>query len=275
MISIIFPPGAYGNFLASSLYLFTDLIGETDHNFKFGPYGDSHYLWTTADYKNYKTKIQTTHIPYISSFDKNKLELDKTIVIKPRSDHLLDYFDNVYTKFHKEDLKNHFLSLFPENTINKNLKKFDTNWDDTNLWQMREFISFWIDDVLKSDFDSYTDVEARWQLSSLDLFNPEFVKTFVSIASALGLSNLKIEDFSAHQKNFVSLQKFHNIQLRCEQWVDDVIKGIDSLSPCITVIDEAYVQQLLRKCGYEITCYDLNQFPKNSKTLANLLYSTD
>lgn len=275
MISIIFPPGTYGNFLASSLYLFTDLIGETDHNFKFGPHGDSHYLLTTVDYKNYKTKIQTTHIPYISPFDENKLEFDKTIVINPHLNHLLDYFDNTYAKFHKEDLKNHLVSLFPENTINENLKKFDTDWNDTNLWQMREFISFWIDDVLKSGLDNYTDFRARWQLNALNLFDTEFVKTFVCIASGLGLSKVKIKDFSVHQKKFVSLQKFHNIQLRCEQWVDHVIKGIDSLSPCITIIDEAYVQQLLRKRGYEISCYDLNQFPKNSKTLASLLYSTN
>ena len=46
----------------------------------------------------------------------------------------------------------------------------------------------------------------------------------------------------------------------------------DTASPCVTILDEAYVQDRLRKHGYLIRCYGLNTFPKTSAELRELLY---
>ena len=272
MISVIFPPGAYGNFLSSCLYMFTEL-SDSDYNFKFGSGGNSHDIRSNKDYRS---KIQITHMPYLPEFDENKMSPDKTVIILPDQKHLLDYCDNNYIKTFAGNLLVCVQDMFPASTINEKLEKFNSNLECFDNWQMREYISFWIDDFLLTGFptDLYSNING-YQISSLELFNVDFVQTFSRAASYVGCNVINTQDLVTHHKKFVELQKFNNIQLKCEQWVNDILSGKNCESPCVTIFDEAYVQHLLRKSGVEIKCYQLNNFPRNSKDLYSLLYSTN
>lgn len=267
MISVIFPPGAYGNFLSSCLYMFTEL-SDSDYNFKFGIAGDSHIIRSNKDYRS---KIQVTHLPYMSGFDENRMTPDKTVIILADQKHLLDYFDNQFTKQHDRNLPVYVQTLFSNAIVNEKLEKFNTNLECFDNWQMREYISFWINECLLADTDLYSNTSGH-QISSSELFNVDFVQTFSRIASYLGYNVINTQDLVTHHKKFVELQKFDNIQLKCEQWATDVLAGKNFESPCVTIFDEAYVQHLLRKSGFEIKCYQLNEFPRNSKDLYSLLY---
>ena len=271
MISIIFPPGAYGNFLSSCLYTFTELAGP-DSKLEFGTAGDSHSIRANKDYRS---KIQVTHIPYQAGYDRNSMSPDQTVIILPDKKHRLDYFDNQFTKQQAGDLVRHIQIMFPNSTLNEKLEYFGTSLECFDNWQMREYISFWLNDCLLAGYstDLYSNING-YQISSFDLFNADFLQTFSSIALYIGYDITKTQDLITHHKKFVALQKFNNMQLKCEHWVNDVLAGKNCQSPCITIFDEAYVQHLLRNLGVEIICYKLNKFPRNSKELYSLLQFT-
>jgi hypothetical protein len=272
MISIIFPPGAYGSFLSSCLYMFTELAGPAI-KFEFGAAGNSHSIKSNKDYQS---KIQVTHIPYQDEFDRNNMSPDKTVIILPDRNHMLDYFDNQFYKHQAGDLVKYIQTMFPNSVLNGKLEQFGTRLECFDNWQMREYISFWINNCLLAGYstDLYTDPDG-YRISSLDLFNIDFAQEFSRMATYVGCHATNTQDLAEHHKKFVSLQEFHNMQLKCEQWTNDVLAGKNCESPCITIFDEAYVQYLLRKLGVEIKCYQLNKFPRNSKDLHSLLQLTN
>jgi hypothetical protein len=75
-----------------------------------------------------------------------------------------------------------------------------------------------------------------------------------------------------NQSNWMARQVYHNSQSRCNKWVQDVVEDIETVSPCQTILDEAYVQYCLREQGYEIHCDGLDIFPTNSRDLRELIY---
>lgn len=270
MISVLFPPGTYGTFLSSCLYLFTELSKpELRSTFDFSPVGDSHLIRKNKDYRS---KIQVSHIPYLKHFDETKLELNRTVVIRSHPAHWLDYLDNQFIKQELGNFENFLMVLFPRNITNDKLKQFNTSYESFAVWQMREYVSYWLVDCLRSWCDTapYDSIGGRC-ISTVDLFDSDFVKTFSCIASDIGLSVTDVEELYEHHQRFVTIQKFNNIQVKCEQWVDDVLDGKDTMSPCLTIFDEAYVQHLLRQRGFEIKCYLLNEFPTKSRDLSRLL----
>ena len=66
----------------------------------------------------------------------------------------------------------------------------------------------------------------------------------------------------------------HNIQIRCQQYVSDLLNGVDSKIVLHSIFDEAYIQQLLRKHNLEIRCDGLNVFPDTTQQLKTLTYET-
>ena len=98
--------------------------------------------------------------------------------------------------------------------------------------------------------------------------------SIIRVVDALGLELIaEQEKLDSIHNEFVSRQKFHLIQTRCETWIDHVLFGDYNVpSPCLTLFDEAYVQHLLRNRGYEIECDSLDAFPKSSGPLRKKIY---
>ena len=264
MITVIFPAGAYGTFLASCLYMFTD-ISDQNKSINFSKHGSSHDIRSDLDFRS---KFQLAHA-------RDKMEViddRKTILISPNSSHRLDYFDNQFLKQNFGNLTFFLKELFPGDEFDQQLKKFNTTINEASPWQIRENISFWLNDCLSAGYDLQKYQRHNiFTISSVEFFEDKFKDTFIEIAKSLNLTVIKFSEFVEHHRRFIKLQKFNGIQLRCNRWVDDIISGVENSSPCITVFDEAYVQHLLRVRGFEIKCFELNEFPKNSTELRKLI----
>ena len=196
----------------------------------------------------------------------------KTILISPDSSHRLDYFDNQFLKENFGNLITYLKVVSPGGEFDKHLKEFNTNIEEASQWQIREYISFWLDDCLTNGYNLQKyQRPGIFLLSSVEFFDNKFKDTFTEIAKLLNLTVTNLTQFVEHHAKFIELQKFNGIQIRCKSWVDDVISGVENSSPCITIFDEAYVQHLLRNSGFEIRCFELNEFPKNSTELRKLI----
>ena len=139
-------------------------------------------------------------------------------------------------------------------------------WKDSNSnWALREWVSFWLYDNMK---EAYATIKGH--ITTTDLFNKN---VFPKLINHLGLTIVVDDATMKHnQSNWIAKQRYHNSQHRCNRWVQDILEGIDTKSPCQTILDEAYVQHCLRKQGYEIYCDGLNKFPTNSQELRELIY---
>ena len=85
--------------------------------------------------------------------------------------------------------------------------------------------------------------------------------------------NIESDLILKDNKNFSSLQYYHNIQLKCLEWVKSCLTNTQSLlSPCKTIFDEAYVQHLIRQSGNEIQCDGLTAFPATSDEMKLIIY---
>ena len=75
-----------------------------------------------------------------------------------------------------------------------------------------------------------------------------------------------------NQQQWIAQQRYHNSQHRCKAWVEDILNDRNTATPCQTLLDEAYVQHCLREQGYEIHCDGLDNFPKTSSDLREIIY---
>ena len=100
------------------------------------------------------------------------------------------------------------------------------------------------------------------------------IVVFPSLINRLGLTVMADSVTMKHnQSNWIAQQRYHNSQHKCDKWVQDILEDKDSVSPCQTVLDEAYIQHCLREQGYEIRCDGLNVFPTTSRDLRELIYA--
>jgi hypothetical protein len=177
--------------------------------------------------------------------------------------HGLDYLNNQFTKQEKSNILKSIQISFPTEFE----QKFQ-RWPDVTTWATREWISFWIVDNIKSAYS----VLPHAHIVANDLFNND-LNIFPEIINRLGLT-VTAEDATMrlNQSNWMARQVYHNSQSRCNKWVQDVVEDIETVSPCQTILDEAYVQYCLREQGYEIHCDGLDIFPTNSRDLRELIY---
>jgi hypothetical protein len=275
MINVLFPQGCYGTFLSKCLYHLTNIGYQVDFDFAFDLTGSSHDIRLNDDAKN-KISWGHTSCPFSATLANNN---ESVITILPDHDHYLDYFDNHFCKEVKQKLLNHLMALYDPMEINYKLQN-DWNYNkgldgETPVWILREWCSFWIDDVLSDTYniDKYKSCapNAIW-ITTTDLFeNLHSTLTYLSQKLSLNLmvSETQINNL---QQQFVQFQRFDLMQKKCDIWVNDVLHGDSQHSPCKTLFDEAYVQARLRDKGYEIRCNGLNQFPNHAQQMREIIY---
>jgi len=148
-----------------------------------------------------------------------------------------------------------------------------TSWKEMKAWELREWMSIfypqwtleWVNSKdVKFNCDPFL-------VSSIDILT-NLKSTFLKISEYLGLTVI----------NKKELTQFCNKWTKAQQYIIDEYKSIElivnnTLSnkdydwPILNIIAESIIQKRLRDAGYELKCYNLNRFPTNSKTLANLL----
>jgi hypothetical protein len=269
MIKVFFPPGCYGTFLTKCLYKLTTLNQTKDYNFVFDEFGSSH------DYRlsNNRHLIDCGHLETLSVDPSDDL-----VVIMPCEQHQLDYFDNQFWKNEKKHICNYIHTLYDSNEVQTKLFQAwnysEQLTDSTPAWILREWCSFWIHDCLNKSYrvQKYQEFAQATYINTQDIFK-NLSKVIFMLANKLSLTvsvdESKIEEI---QKNFVQNQQLHGIQKKCQAWVIDIIEGKDSISPCQTIFDEAFVQHLLRQHSYEVKCNDLNLYPTNAIDFKKIIY---
>jgi len=267
MIFVLYPPGCYGSYVAKCLYYYTELNSNNLKIFNFDSTGSSHDIRANAALTS---KIKTTH--------EIKNCTGSTVSILPDQNRYLDYFNNQFFKQSRSDLMSYILDIFPDQRILFNLKKWglnNTTISEVPQWILREFFSHWLTDCMSSGYqiDNFFDSK-HISINTNDIFD-DFYSTYQHVVNQLGLTitterGLIIQN----HKIFLQKQQFHNSQIRCNNWVQDILSldKLDSVSPCQSIFDESYVQYLLRRQGYEIECNNLNTFPSIAEEMKKLIY---
>ena len=230
--------------------------------------GSSHIF---RDNSTAQTKILPRHVP-----DNQSPFLDTTVTIFPCQDHLLDYYNNHFVKQEKQQLIEYMLVAFGPDVVKQKLLEgwnyidsFDKN---TPVWILREFFSFWIDDALTTSYniDKYIHLPGI-TITTQDLFL-NFTDSLAKICQYLKLELLVDQEVLLENHNiFLNNQYYHDSQLKCKQWINDIITNTNTPTPCQTIFDEAYVQHGLRMSGYNIQCNELNVFPKTASAMKDII----
>lgn len=269
MILVLFPPGCYGTYVSRCLYNYTELSVDASVEFIFDKFGSSHV------YRQNTPGVETVRPGHIEHYT-NPQPDDKIITILTESAHYLDYIDNQLTKQSQGDFIEYITLLFGNNGwYDKLHSKWGVNsQQDIPNWTIRELMSFYLVDCLKDAYATqpYKKINSVFEITTSDVFN-KFLQTLTDMANALNIRLKASADLIIKNHNeFLSKQIHHNIQLKCQQWVDDCINFKSAESPCKTIFDEAYAQHLLRAHGYEIQCTGLNEFPTDSSELRKIIY---
>ena len=272
MIKVFFPPGCYGNYVTRCIYNYTNLRNEPFIKFTFSDTGDSHQHRNNIQAK---LNIQHGHIETLSYTDN-----DVIVSILPCKSNRLDYYNNQFFKQQHRKLIEYILSSLSLEEIEHKLAtlwNYNGKFDETvPKWIMREWCSFWINDTLEAAYNplQYQELNSVAQLTTQDIFE-NYIELLTEIVSKLRLTfTVDSDTIQRQHENFLSAQKLHNSQLRCEQYVRDLIDGIDNNIKLCSIFDEAYIQHLLRSNNLELQCDGLDLFPATTQQLKNLTYET-
>ena len=252
-IHVTWPPGCYGSYIMQSIYAYSNL--SSGHKFIIDQTGSSHTFRSSKAKKKYFV------------FD-HSMSDNVDIIINSAAGHELDYFVNQFVKQELSNVPAYLTSLFPDFKF-----QISEQWNNNEDWAAREWISFWISDCLAATYTNNINADL-----TADSFFDENEKTFpqaiIKCIKKLGLTvNADIDIIKTNHANWQKQQRYHNLQKRCDKWISEIINTKENTpSPCITILDEAYVQNRLRQHGYEIRCFELNDFPKTSTELRQLLY---
>jgi hypothetical protein len=272
MIKVYFPPGCYGTYVARCIYNYTNLRNEPFNEFTFGDNGDSHQH---RDNLVSKLSIKQGHIETLAGHTD-----DVVVSILPCKSNRLDYHNNQFFKHQHGKLIEHISSMLAPADIEHKLLtnwNYDGKFDKTvPKWIMREWCSFWINDLLEASYDStrYQELNSVAQLTTRDIFE-NYIEQLTEIVAKLELTfTVSLDIINRQHENFLSAQKFHNSQLRCEQYVQDLLDGRSTDIALYSIFDEAYIQHLLRLNNLELRCDGLDLFPATTQQLRNLTYET-
>lgn len=252
-IHVTWPPGCYGSYIMQSIYAYSNL--SSGYKFIIDQTGSSHTFRSSEAKKKY--------FVFNHSMSDNA-----DIIISSAAGHELDYFVNQFIKEELSNVPAYLTALFPDFKF-----QISEQWCNMEDWAIREWISFWLPDCFAAAYTNNINAD----LTTDQLFDTNediFPELIIGLIKKLGLSvNADIDIIKTNHVNWQKKQQCHNLQKRCDKWISEILNTQeDTESPCVTVIDEAYVQNRLRSHGYGIRCFGLNTFPKTSNELRQLLY---
>jgi hypothetical protein len=272
MINIIFPPGCYGTYITRCLYNYTNLRNVLFTEFEFDSAGSSHYH---RENSHARSVIQAKHV---DTFDHDPTI--QLVVVVPCVEHSLDYYNNQFFKNSHGQLIQYITAQMTTAEIKHKLRHQWNYHGEFNEsvphWIMREWCSYWIADALDSAYNTttYHVLDSIVKISTKDIFE-NYIETLTKIVAALELTfTIDQEVINTQHNKFLAVQKFHNSQHKCYQYVQDLLAGVDTNIVVHGIFDEAYIQHLLRQHNIEIQCDGLNTFPDNTHHLRTIIYET-
>ena len=277
MIIVLFPSGAFGSTIEYSIRQFSNELQKVEatvmedgsmHSYtkefhpttfeQFLKIKDNNYEIITPVYpgRNYKTSAET-----ITELKKN-INLSHKVV--------LVYFGNL-AMAERNQL---FCYYKIPNFLNIIMKDKQTAWNvnynsytDMQPFELREALSLFIDQQ-PDELEISKVIDKNWVCVTPDDLLYNFKNTILKIIEYTGLT----------VDNSKNIDKFYNNWFEKQQYIIDEFEKINSITDSInsgstmswdklSIIGEAIVQSRLRRQGIEIACYNLNQFPTNTKDL--------
>ena len=267
MIKLLFNPGTYGTYIASCILNYTSLA-EVNEPIVFSVNGSSH---------SSRSVLRTNDCIMLGHQMDDVDDVDDVYVrVHHSSEHLLDYLNNQYMKQHMGEIIGFISSLMSPNEVNR---KISENWQYDNInvaprWVVREFLSYYIGELMAAfGYDNGKGVPDI-RIDALELFGSDDVMhdilcRLIPFGITLVVS---YETILQTHHQFIALQKFHNSQIKCDEWVSAVIAGAeDGYTPIATIIDEAYAQHIFRQNGYSIKCDGLDKFPLSADSMRKVI----
>ena len=147
-----------------------------------------------------------------------------------------------------------------------------THWSQMEAWELREWLSIfypvWIQEWIDIA-DNISGIDNRLEITNTEML-ADPVATFTKIAEFCGLTiKHEYEDFI---KEWISKQEYIVNEFNLLQAIEYATINQEFLQwDNLCFLSEAIIQQRLRSKGYKIKCFGLNTFPKDSKSLYNLL----
>lgn len=239
------------------------------------------------DFQNFNDTIKVSTIIYPFADAKldqvlrhwpGNLITAKNIFIK--SNNLYNAELNLLFQYYKvmKGIVNWGYSIFGEDG-SKNLRKWNKNynyWSQLHDWEFREWLSLYYPEWITE----WINIEKSIQLipNSIIINNIDILydldSQFTNISAHCNLSIEKSNKYFS----FISAWK------KAQQYILDEFKLIDKIVTTtiskknfdwqenrLCIFAESIIQKRLRDNGYEIKCYNLNDFPTNSEQLYNLL----
>jgi len=156
-----------------------------------------------------------------------------------------------------------------DNITNWNAKY--THWSDMQVWELREWLSIFYP-IWVNEWITAVNYNPRGiKISTGDILN-DTSNTFKKIINYCNLTeDILVDQFAVEwrQKQQYVLDEYELIK----DIVNYSISGKELTWTKLNIISESIIQQKLRLNGFEIKCYDLNEFPTDSTTLGSLLES--
>lgn len=283
-VPIIYSGGSYGTFVEWCLMYFS---GQID-SLPFRSNGNSHeykgnLLYDIHGWRNYLKSKDTYTVarlhPKIQEFesvvdnlDEILSSVDRAVLLYTNEDLFLLIINNKFEKIFAEGYLAHI-----EPTIKDKFPQWGaTSLKDMQDWQLREFLSYylWPQHLNESglvELQSYHNPKLL-KVNLKDLL-ADFRGTIENLLDYCGLPKVR-DNFEEIYCKWIALQrhstKDHIVHTIVEHVVNE--QELDWSDLDLTIVDEAIIQWTLRSLhSLELTCYNLNVFPTNTKDLRKLL----
>jgi len=166
-----------------------------------------------------------------------------------------------------------------DNFIDDKADKFDYNldkWKSQDPWACREFLSIWLYNQHMAE-TAYKDVvdykNNRVFKVQINQIRDNFNDTFTELAKWLGIENVRTGDeLTKLHADWVQNEPYLYKDRLIENIVDAIINEKVLEMNELTIVDESQIQHRLRNAGYEIKCHGLNEWPKTTTQLRELIY---
>ena len=157
---------------------------------------------------------------------------------------------------------------------NKSLKQWNakyTHWSELERWELREWFSIFYPDWIREWIDSKNYANDQFMCVA----NTDFLHNASNeLKKIFDYCNLTINDNDLD--NFVKIwQSKQQYILDQKEFCNNIV--LNTISDRwqswnkLNFIQEAVIQKKLRDTGYELRCWDLNEFPNNTEKLHSLL----
>lgn len=274
MYCITYPGGCYGNFVAWTLEW---MQGKYPIDYRpFTIHHNSH-AWQSPFRKSIEFAltdpiqgcivhpVQKETDTIESAFNKLFTVYEKIITLYPAPSDFVWHLNNKQAK------------IYQDGWIKQNQEQMDmSSWQGNQKWELREFLSLYLYDQNTAE-TGYKDV-AEYKSNKvfkiqINQIRDNFNAVFTELAEWLDIENVRTNnELTKLHADWIQNEPYLYKDKLIENIVDAIISNRILEMTELTITDESQIQHRLRNAGYEIKCYGLNEWPKTTTQLRELIY---